>query len=284
MNKGKIEMEKRILTIQDISCVGQCSLTVALPIISSLGIETCVLPTGLLSTHTAFKKGYTFLDLTSEMEKIYHHWEKEQIRFDCIYTGYLGNKEQINTIIAIKNKLLLNGGILIVDPVMGDNGTLYSGFNDAFPSEMKRLCSLANIIIPNLTEACLLSGIEYITKYDKYYVESILRSLSNLSQDYVILTGISFNEHELGIAILDIHLDKISYYFTKKIPLSPHGTGDIFSSCFTALIVKGKPVSECVKISAEFISKAIEETLCDKVHWYGIRFEKAIDYLIKELI
>ena len=151
---------KRILTIQDISCVGQCSLTVALPILSACGVETCVLPSAVLSTHTAGFSGYTFRDLTEDMPAIKDHWVKEGIAFDGVYTGYLGSTKQIDyvkEIIAATAK----DGVAIIDPAMADNGKLYPGFDAAFVEEMKKLCATADYLLPNLTEACLLTDTEY---------------------------------------------------------------------------------------------------------------------------
>ena len=158
---------KRVLTIQDISCVGKCSLTVALPIISAFGIETAILPTAVLSTHTMFKN-FTFKDLTDELEKISDHWKKEQIGFDAIYTGYLGSFEQIDLVCEIVNILRDENTLVIVDPVMADNGKLYPGFTEEFAKEMAKLCSKADIILPNMTEASFMLGIPYPgTDYDE---------------------------------------------------------------------------------------------------------------------
>jgi pyridoxine kinase len=173
-------MYKRLLTIQDISCVGQCSLTVALPVISACGIETAVLPSAVLSTHTAGFSGYTFTDLTEDMPAISKHWEKENLKFDAIYTGYLGSAKQIEY---VKNIFKVNGkdGCLkIVDPAMADNGNLYPGFDMAFVEEMKSLCAEADYVLPNLTEACFLTGTEYKTEYDKEYIDSIIEKLKAL--------------------------------------------------------------------------------------------------------
>ena len=152
---------KRALTIQDISCFGQCSLTVALPVISACGTETCVLPSAVLSTHTSGFKDYTCLDMTDEMKKILAHWAKLDIRFDAIYTGYLATAEQIDIVKGAFGTRLKDGGLKIVDPVMGDFGKLYPAFDMDFVGAMKELCSVADVILPNVTEACLLTGKQY---------------------------------------------------------------------------------------------------------------------------
>ena len=187
---------KRILSIQDISCVGKCSLTVALPIISSFGIEAAILPTATLSTHTAFK-GFTFRDLTSDISPICRHWQEQNIDFDGIYTGYLGSAEQIDLVLDIFRNFG-DGKLKFVDPAMGDNGKLYPGFDVAFAKNMARLCAAADIIVPNITEACFMLGKPYMASgYDKEYIEDMLRELTDLGCPRAVLTGVGFNDNEL---------------------------------------------------------------------------------------
>lgn len=274
---------KKVLTIQDISCVGQCSLTVALPILSACGLETCILPTAVLSTHTAFKKGFTLLDLTDEMNKISLHWEKENIKFSAIYSGYLANKQQIDEILAIKKRNMVDNGVLIVDPAMADNGKLYPGFSDSFPQEMLRLCLNGDIILPNITEACLLTGYTYKEKYDKSYIENLISKMCELGIHNIIITGVSFEEDLIGVAVYEEKENKTSYYFVKKQPLISHGTGDIYASCFTGAYLQGKSIFDSAKIAANVTAKAVEDTVDDKEHWYGVHFEKNIPYLIEEI-
>lgn len=273
-------MDKRLLTIQDISCVGQCSLTVALPVISACGIETAILPSSVLSNHTAFS-AWTFTDLTSDMPKIMDQWIKEGIDFDAFYTGYV-SKAQIPYILEIMNKTARKGALRIVDPVMADNGKLYAGFDADFPEEMKKLCFGADVIMPNLTEACLLLGLEYDENQTPEKVEKILKGLYSLGAKNVILTGCSFEETKLGTATFDGK--SIDYYFAEKQPVSCHGTGDVFASAVAGAMVRGKSVKEAAKIGADFVVESIKQTLDDKKdHWYGVKFEKAIPYLINRL-
>ena len=147
----------RVLTVQDISCVGQCSLTVALPVISACGVEACPLPSAVLSTHTAGFKGFTFTDLTDDMPKIQEHWQREGLSFDAIYTGYLGSARQIEYVIGLTDTVLKKNGLVIVDPAMADNGKLYTGFDMAFVEEMKKLCARADYLLPNITAVLLRS-------------------------------------------------------------------------------------------------------------------------------
>lgn len=269
---------KRILTIQDISCLGQCSLTVALPIISSFGIEASVLPTAVLSTHTMFKN-FTFCDLTEEMPKIEKHWIDENLKFDGFYTGYIGSIKQIEYISSIMDTCKNNNAINVVDPCMADNGKLYPGFSVDFPMEMLKLCKKADVIVPNLTEACLLLGIEY-KEYDKQGLEKIAKDLAFITKASVVLTGVSFDINKLGTLTYNKNSNEVTYYFTKKVPAMFHGTGDCFASSFFGALIKGYSLEEASGIACEFTVRAIENTYDDKdIHWYGVHFEEALKYL-----
>lgn len=275
---------KRIITVQDISCVGKCSLTVALPVISAMGVEACVLPTAVLSTHTAFK-GFTFRDLTSDISKITEHWKQEKIGFDAIYTGYLGSFEQIKLMQELIKDFGGGGTRVIVDPCMADNGALYSGFTQDFAFAMAGLCSKADVIVPNLTEASYMLGLPYVAEgYTKEYIEDLLRKLSGLGARRIVLKGVSFDEKKLGIASYDSENEKITWYFHEKMPQSFHGTGDIFASVLTGALVRGKTLEEACRLAADFVVEAIRATLSHKdYNWYGVDFESAIPFLISQL-
>ncbi|WP_318677976.1 pyridoxamine kinase [Treponema sp.] len=274
-------MEKRLLTIQDISCVGKCSTTVALPLISACGIECAVLPSSVLSNHTASGySGWTFRDLTEDMITVMNQWLKEKIDFDAFYTGYV-SKEQIPLILEIIEKTSRNGAVTIVDPVMADNGKLYAGFSSDFPQEMKKLVEKADVIMPNLTEASLLLGIEYKETYTKDEIEDIARKLNELGARNVILTGVSFDPKMLGVAVFDgLTFD---YYFTEKILVSFHGTGDVFASVVAGALMTGKTLIEASTIAADIVVESIKATLGDDSHWYGVKFEKAIPALVRKI-
>ncbi len=271
----------KILTIQDISCVGQCSLTVALPIISACGIETCVLPSAVLSTHTAGFSGYTFRDLTEDMPLIENHWKKEGITFDAVYTGYLGSTKQIDYVKSIADSTSKEGSLLIVDPAMADNGKLYPGFDDAFVEAMKGLCAKADYVIPNMTEACLLTGVEYKTEYDRADVDRILEGLTALGCKNVIFTGISYREGKTGIVVYKN--GEYAYYEHDMLPNSCHGTGDIYASSFVGALVRGKSAYDAAKIAADYTVECIKETAKLENHWYGAAFEPALGKLIELL-
>lgn len=275
--------KEKILTVQDISCVGQCSLTVALPIISACGIETCVLPTAVLSTHTAFKGNFTFRDLTCDIEPISKHWTAENITFRAIYTGYLGSRQQVDLILSVAERHLEKDGVLIVDPAMADGGILYKGFDDSFPKEMARLCSVADVILPNITEACLMTGTEFRTEYDEEYILALLGKLAGLGCKKVVLTGVSFDTEKLGVAVYDCASNKVEYYFNDKLPRMSHGTGDVYASAFVGAFMNGKSVYESAAIAADFTVKTIEATMDDDSHWYGVKFERELPYLIQRI-
>lgn len=272
---------KRILTIQDISCFGQCSLTVALPILSACGIETVILPSAVLSTHTGGFKGFTFRDLSDDIPKIAAHWKSEGIDFDAIYTGYLGSEKQIDMVTDIFKTLARENAIKIVDPAMADNGKLYYGFDQAYADAMTRLCKHADIVLPNITEACFMTGIEYKENYGKEYVNEILAALEKDGMKNIILTGISYDDETTGV-IIKIG-GKTEYYTHRKIPVGCHGTGDIFASAFSGALLRGKSEYDSARVAANFTLRCIENSQGDESHRYGAKFETAIPYLIEEL-
>ncbi len=269
---------KRILTVQDISCVGKCSLTVALPIISALGVECAILPTAVLSTHTMFR-GYTFRDLTEDLGPILDHFDKEQFDFRAVYTGYLGSQEQL----AIVERLFdtHKGAYRVVDPVMADNGKLYPGFTEDFAKKMTALCSKADIVMPNMTEASFMLEIPYRAGgYDEAYVHGILRALADLGPRYAVLTGVAPVEGRLGVMAYDKQNDRFFYYDREHLPAAFHGTGDIFASAFTGALVRSDDVEEALRVATDFTVECIALTLQNPEHVsYGVEFERAIPYL-----
>lgn len=272
---------KRILTVQDISCVGQCSMTVALPILSACALETCVLPSAVLSTHTGGFTGCTVRDLSEDIPAIWRHWQREGITFDAVYTGYLGGILQIETVKDIFSHMLSADGLRVVDPAMADNGKLYRGFDEAYADAMKGLCACADIIIPNITEGCILTGHPYREQYGEEYISELLGKLSELGAACVVLTGVRFSPEETGVMILEN--GKASCYRHKRIAGSYHGTGDIFASAFVGACMQGKPVEQAAKIAADFTAECIQRTYADPAHWYGVKFETALPSLIRML-
>lgn len=271
----------RILTIQDISCVGQCSLTVALPILSACGIETCVLPSAVLSTHTAGFTGFTFRDLTDDMPDIKAHWIKEGIRFQAIYTGYLGSTKQIDYVADIFADTAADGCVKVVDPAMADNGKLYPAFDNPYVEAMKTLCTKADYIVPNITESCFLTGIEYRTEYDRAYIDSLLEKLTALGCKNVILTGVSYAPGRTGIVVYEN--GTYAYYEHELLPNSCHGTGDIYASAFVGALVRGKSAFDAAAIAANYTMECIRFTATLDNHWYGAAFEPVLGKLIDAL-
>lgn len=274
---------KRILSIQDISCLGKCSLTVALPIISAMGVETCIIPTAVLSTHTMFS-GFTFKDLTDQIEPIIAHWKASQIDFDAIYTGYLGSLEQIDLVMGIFEAFGRNDNQIIVDPVIGDNGKIYPALNMDFAQGMKKLCGKADIILPNLTEAALMTGREYRDIYDESYVKDMLKALAELGSRVCVLTGISLTEDKMGIMGYDREKDVFFDYYNKRYPMVCHGTGDIYASACVGALMNGKSVEDSFAIAVDYTAETIRLTAEDPQHrTYGVNFEAAIPYLLQRL-
>ena len=272
---------KKILTIQDISCVGQCSLTVALPILSACGLETCILPSAVLSTHTGGFSGFTFRDLTDDMPKIQAHWQKENIKFKAINTGYLGSVKQVGYVENILNTMGTDDALRIVDPAMADNGKLYSIFDDEYVAAMRGLCASADILIPNITEAAFLTGLEYRESYDEAYVSELCKKLCALGAKTVVMTGVGYREGKTGVAVY--RDGEMSHYEHDKIGKGAHGTGDIYASAFTGALMNDKTIFEAAKIAADYTVKCIINTQGDKEHWYGAKFETALGDLINML-
>lgn len=269
---------KRILTIQDISCIGQCSMTVALPILSACGLETCILPSAVLSSHTGGFSKPSVCDLTEEMPKIQAHWMREGITFDGIYTGYLGSAREIGYVMEIAKTLLASEGKLIVDPAMADHGKLYSGFEQGYAEAMKELCACADVVIPNVTEAAMLTGLSFREDLDEPYVEALVKGLADLGAKCIVLTGVGYLPQKTGVAVWNE--GKISYYQHPKVARPYHGTGDIFASAFVGAWLGGRELLGAARIAAEYTKRCIENTADDPNHWYGTKFETALPELI----
>lgn len=277
---------KRVLSIQDISCVGRCSLTVALPILSVMGVEACPLPTAVLSTHTAFKN-FTFRDLTDEIRPIAEVWEKEKITFDVVGSGYLGSLRQIALVEELGEYFRkVNSGtgrfLQVVDPAMADNGALYAGFTPDFAKAMGSLCIKADLILPNLTEACLMTGKEYRPDGDESYWEEVLTALADMGCRNIILTGYSVQADSIGAIALQTTDGgrQVRAYVNEKLPGSYHGTGDIFASVVTGAMAKGSSLERAQKLAVDFTLESMRKTMEDpERRCYGVNFEEALTTL-----
>lgn len=269
---------KRIITLQDISCVGCCSITVALPVISAMGVECGILPTAVLSTHTMFNS-FTCKDLSDQIDPISDAWEKEHITFDGIYTGYLASADQCHQVCSFFDRFSTENNLVLVDPAMADNGKLYPAFDESFPLAMAKVCAKADVVLPNITEACLLTGMPYKTDYDETYIRELLERLLALGCKTALLTGVSYEPEKLGIACLNRDGESFSY-FTKRCPQSYHGTGDLYSSVVLGGLMRGLPLDSAASLAADFIVACIEGTAQNaNARWYGAEFEPQIPRL-----
>ena len=274
---------KRVLTIQDISCFGKCSLTVALPLLSAMGVEAVILPTAVLSTHTLFK-GFTCKDLSDQLKPITDHWKQEGITFDAICTGYLGTEEEIDTVIGIIESFRNENTLVFVDPAMGDNGKLYPAFNEHYARKNADLCAVADIADPNITEASFLTGLPYRETYSEDYVRELLTALAAIGTKTPILTGVSLGEGKTGAMGYDSEKKTFFRYQNDRIPAAYHGTGDIFSSVLAGAFVLGIDRTNALKIAADYTAHTIAETLKNPENpWYGVDFEATIPDLVASL-
>ncbi len=274
---------KRVFAIHDMSGIGKCSLTAAIPIISAAGAECNPIPTAVLSSHTGNISGYTFRDLTDDLYDYIAHWKKIGIRPDTIYSGYLGSVEQIEFVASVIRDFSDEKTLVIVDPAMADSGVLYTGFDVSFADKIKKLCSMADVITPNLTEACILTGIGYREVYDESYIASLIDALSLLTGRYVILTGVSDKAGMTGCCVYDSLNSDLRYFSSEKCDGVYYGTGDVFSSVLTALMTNGINIFEAAEKAVEFTYKAVYETYTEGTDTrLGIAFEKFLGDLIRE--
>lgn len=274
---------KKVLTIQDISCLGKCSTTVALPIISAMGVETVILPTAVLSTHTMFKN-FTVKDLMDQLVPITDHWKAEGVKFDAIYTGYLGSAEEIEIVKKIFDEFKTEDTLIFIDPVMADNGKLYPAFDEAYAKENAVLCGKADIIVPNITEACFMTDTEYKEVYDEEYVKTLLGKLAKLGARKVVLTGVSLSEGKTGVYGYDTETDQYFTYQNDRVDAMFHGTGDIFASVSVGALTRGLSLDQAFKLAADYTADTIKTTIENpEKPWYGVDFETTIPELVTEL-
>ena len=276
--------QKRVLAVHDLSCVGRCSLTVALPILSAAGLEASALPTAVLSTHTGGFTGMTFRDLTQDLPAIFAHWKTLDLAFDAIYTGYLGSAEQVALVEQLFDAFRGEQTKIIVDPVMGDHGKLYPGMSEKMPQLMKTLCQKADVIVPNQTEAALMLGRPYLETPDKAEVDDLMQALREMTQASVVLTGISPEEGKLGAAVYDRETGQTACPAAPHMPGSYHGTGDVYASALTGAYLAGNTLVQAAQIAADFTQQSIVETLPLGLETrYGVCFERALPQLLRAL-
>lgn len=276
---------KRIVTIQDISCIGKCSLTVALPVISAMGVETAILPTAVLSTHTMFAAP-AVRDLTDLIRPIAQHWEREGFSFDGIYTGYLGSAEQIALIKEFLTRFRKEKTKVILDPVMGDGGKLYAGFDAEFARRMRELLPFGDLVLPNMTEASRLTGLPYYEpadpEYKEAYVQEMLKALAGLGAGCPVITGVTFSPEKIGA--YGLGPDGFFSHFADRLPVSYHGTGDLFASVCTGALARGCSAEKSVALAVDFTAECIRVTMKDPDRRrYGVNFEEALPWLIRKM-
>lgn len=270
---------KRIVSIQDISCLGRCSLTVALPVISALGVECAIVPTAVLSAHTAFP-GFVSRDLSDQLPAIAEHWRAQQVHFDALYTGYIASAEQVRQVLDFFHTVGSRDTLLIVDPAMADHGRLYSGFDETFPAAMAELVRRADVALPNITEACFLTGTPYREESDPAFARELLEKTAALGAKKVVLTGVSFPPDGLGAMGYDRETGNFFTCRGQRHPASFHGTGDIFSAVVTGGLMRGLTLRSAVSLAVEFTLACISATERDpQAGWYGVEFEKALPLL-----
>ena len=271
----------RVLAVNDISCVGKCSLTVTLPIVSACGVTCDVLPTALLSTHTGGFEGYTFRDLTDDLQAVLRHWKSLGLRFDIVYSGYLGNAAQIDIVSQIKREFLQDNGLFVVDPVMGDGGRLYAGFSDGYVKKMRRLCREADYILPNLTEACYLADIPYPENGEPYPIERVFSALRGLCKRPVV-TGL-LEGKEISVCYADEN-GEMKKYSSENVEGFFHGAGDVFASARGGALARGKDERTAVTLAAELTTAAIRRSAAEvEDKRYGLDFEAEIFPFLKKL-
>lgn len=276
--------QKRVLTIQDYSCLGRCSLTEYLPVVSSCGIECVGIPTAVLSNHTAGFRSWTYADLTEYLLPTIDHWEDYNHFFDAISSGYLGT-DQVDIVSQIFRRLKTEKTILLVDPAFADSGRLYPGFTKEHIDKMRTLLSLADVTLPNLTEACLLTDTPYREDFSLPEIDRMMEKLSSFGPKEVVISGLSLAKGKVGCRILDSRTKTFSTYQTKSYPGQYHGTGDLFASSFLSARILGLGLSSSVEVAHDFVHRSIKETIEEGKPelYYGVEFEKALPYLVRKI-
>ncbi|MDR1628718.1 MAG: pyridoxamine kinase [Oscillospiraceae bacterium] len=280
-----MERQKRVAAIHDISGFGKCSLTVALPIISAAGVECTCMPTAVLSTHTGGFTGFTYRDLTEDMRPITDHWQSLELKFDAIYSGFLGSFDQIEIVKEFYDKFKTEDNIILADPAMADNGKMYTIFDMAFAAEMASLCAKADIVVPNFTEAVFMLGEEFVEgPYSQEYVEGLMKRLAGLGPRQVVLTGVYFDDKKLGAATYDKTTGEVSYAFAEKIEGYYHGTGDVYASALLSALLNKKTLAEAAAVAVNFTRESIMRTKNAGTDIrFGVDFERGLPQLMKDL-
>lgn len=280
--KGPLQ---RVAAIHDISGFGKCSMTVVLPILSAAGIEVVCMPTAVLSTHTGGFEGFTYRDLTEDLPAITEHWKSLDLHFSSIYSGFLGSPEQVDIVSNFMDTFNSDNTLVYVDPVMADEGELYSVFDDHMVDKMRELCEKADLLLPNITEACFLLKQPYQHgPYTRDYIEKLVRGLSDMGPEKAVLTGVYFDNEKLGAACYDRAEDKVEYAFSEKVPGQFHGTGDIFGSFCLAALLNGKSLLDSTQFAVDLTTECILRTVARETNRReGVDFEGVLPEMMKRL-
>lgn len=254
------DRQRRVLAIHDISCVGRCSLTVALPVLSAMGFEVSILPTSILSTHTGGFEGYTYRDLAADMNPVADHWRGLGLRFDAIFTGWLGTHRHVENLDHVLDAVGA-GAELIVDPVMGDNGKLYATLDSDYVNAMRQYCARAELLLPNITEAAILTGTDFpYPGYNRAWVADMLRRLTDMGPRVAVLTGVSLAPGRIGAAAMDREAGRLIYCDDGFIPGMWHGAGDVFASALVGAHLRGAPLEDALRQAVDFTARCIRRT------------------------
>ena len=251
----------RVAAIHDMSGFGRCSLTVAIPILSAMGIQCCPLPTAFLSTHTGGFEGFTFLDMTDELPKVAAHWKSLGLEFQAVYSGFLGSERQIAIVEDFLREFRGADTAAVIDPVMGDHGEVYQTYTPAMCAGMARLAELADVITPNLTEAALLLGVPYdALPAGEAGCREVVERLSLDGRRSVVLTGASTAPELTGAMCFDARTGQTEAVQTQRVPQEFHGTGDVFASVLTGALVQGASLPDAVRQAVDFVRACAERT------------------------
>ena len=271
-------MQKRAIAVHDISCVGRCSLTVALPVLSAAGLNTAIIPTALLSTHTGEFEGYTHLDLSEQLRPIGNHLATLGLHYDTFYSGYLASGAQADEVLRLMDLLCDERTHIFVDPAFGDHGRMYSLMDESMPRQMRRLVKRARTIVPNVTEASFLLEEPYPgEEAGEEIISDFCRRLLELGPENVVITDVNFRPGETGIAFLRRGMEKPMYLFHQRFEGLFHGTGDVFASFLLGALMNDQPLEEAAQTALSMTHASIVETLKDGEHLrYGMQFEKVL--------
>ena len=280
----KLPKLPRMAAIHDLSGFGKCSLTVALPIISATGVECCCIPTALLSTHTGGFTGWTFTDLSGDIVPIAEHWNALNVGFDAIYSGYLASEAQGKLLERAIGRLRGDDTLVVVDPAMADNGKYYANLDGRMAACFRKLIKKADIITPNVTEACFLTDTEYRPgPHSMDFITALIDKLSALGPKFVAVTGVSLERGSVGIIARDNRSGKVSTVMNKALEGTFHGSGDVFASAFAALLTRGARLEDALSAAEDFVNAAIERTAQRGTpRQYGLDFEGVLPEYVRK--